>query len=450
MKVKLRLYAMMTFMRVASMGGKFILTLVGVKAFSPHEFGRFGLIAAGVWIGVMIAGLEVASVLLRDLVTSGPSEARRLRGFFLTYAGAAAISAAVLAGLIACLAGFGTRVSVLVACIMGLEYVGQELTRLLIAANRQLRGSITMFCRGGLWSYALVVGTFTSQGPVHWSLSLVLSAWVVGDLLALIPGLIVLELVDWESGMIGEVALMLPRLLRRAAPFLVSTVGFQLLLSGGRFFVAFFESEAASGRFTLVSTIASLNLILVKGICEHIFFAKVVGNDRDKHWGEFKASVFATTAISSLGTLIAVPVYSRLMGKALSSTEAWALAVLLFGHVALCTSVISKFRLYSAGRDRDLMQTTAQAVVVFMLASLALTPSFGLMGAAVGMALGGASLAMGQALRATHRSERPPISHAYWTAATTFLQTTSTWAAYRSDRVSRHGETRCADDPRPA
>lgn len=450
MRVKLGLYAIMTFMRVASMGGKFILTLAGVKALSPEEFGRFGLIAAGVWIGVMIAGLEVASVLLRDLVTSGPSEARRLRGFFLTYAGGAAMSAAVLAGLFAWLANFGTRVSLLVACIMGLEYLGQELTRLLIAANCQLRGSMTMFCRGGLWSYALVIGTFASRGTVHWPLSLVLSAWVVGDLVALIPGLIVLELVDWERGMIGEVALMLRGLLRRAAPFLVSTVGFQLLVSGGRFFVAFFESEAASGRFTLVSTIASLNLILVKGICEHIFFAKVVGNDRDKHWSEFKLSVYATTVISSLGALVAVPVYSQLMGKALTSTEVWALLLLFLGHVALCMSVITKFRLYSAGRDRDLMLSTAQAVVVFTVASVALTPSFGLMGAAIGMAVGGTTLALGQGLRAMSPSARTRVSIAYWTTTAKTLLASSTWASYRSEPVPRHGETRCADDPRPA
>lgn len=401
MKGKLVLYMMMAFMRIASMGGKFILTLVAVKALAPAEFGRYGLIAAGVWIGVMVAGLEVASVMLRDVVTSAPWEARRLRGFFLTYVAAAGLVSATLAALAALLAGFGGRTALLVALIMGLEYVGQELTRLLITANYQARGALMMFCRSGLWCYALVLTTFALRLPFRWSLTVVLLAWIISDLIALAPALVLREIVDWDAHMILEVVPMLRGLLRRAAPFVISTVGFQVLLSGGRFFVAFFDSEAASGRFTLLSTVASLNLILVKGICEQIFFAKVVGNDRDKHWGEFSWSVYITTAAASIAALLAIPVYNHFMGKMFTPVEMGALGVLLFGHVALCVSVISKFQLYSAGRDRDLMVSTSHALLVFFIASLALTGRFGLTGAATGMTLGALVLSLGQVMRTT-------------------------------------------------
>lgn len=389
-------------LRVAGMGGKFVMVMFAARCLNAADFGRFGIITAATWLGVMVVGLEVQTVVLRDLVRTAEVEGRKLRGFFVLYMLLAGAVAGLIAAGLALAAGWGPFLAFSVACLMFVEYVGQELTRLLAADGSPAKSTLAIFMRGGLWCYLMAAGTIVGLISQTWTLGFVVWSWIASDLLVLTLLGGYRRRVAIGQISLGSMAGRVATIVAKSWPFILASFGFQVLLSGGRFSLALFSSEVISGRFTLISTLASVSLVMVKGVSETIYFPLIVGDRPRDHWPHFVRSVTLMTAASCVVSIVAAAICGPITGKRLSSPELVSLSVLLLAYAMLSFVTIPKFKLYASNHDRKIMSWTVAAVVVFVASSLVFVPRWELLGASLATAASGATILFGKLYSARH------------------------------------------------
>lgn len=378
-------------LRGVALGGRFVFVIFATKYMSPDDFGRFGLLAGLTLLIPVIVGLEAYQILLRR-IQQEPARAAHTRQFYAIFLAMGSVVSAGVGALT--LVGFGwtaTQVG-LGAVVLLLEHIGLETSRILVNERRPALSVLSVAMRTGVWGVAVPALFFVGVVPAPWTLETVLSFWIVGSLGGAVAGMPVWHLFRPQGrdilrirhglGMVREV-------LGRSRAWMVYQAGMRVLETGGRFVCAWMISDAAAGRFTFISMLASLSYIAVKSVVEPIYYPRLTSlaatRDTYREFGRMNLlAVLGATVCSVLG----MGASAWIAGAVPPPSELVGFGFLCFAFAFLSLSEPAHYQLYRRHKDRALMTTASVAAIAMVISSVVATWFWGIAGATAGMMVG--------------------------------------------------------------
>ncbi|HVF83927.1 MAG TPA: hypothetical protein VM913_07135 [Sphingomicrobium sp.] len=180
-------------LRLASLGGKLVLSLYMGKVFALSELGLYGLAFGAVMLAIVFLGFRIDYVVSREIAGFGPERQQKVGAaaamlFLLCFVAAAplAVTSLWFAGVEAS-AGF----IALLLLLCGVEAYANYLYTVTIALGRPALANALFFIRSGLWTVpAMAVSWFE---PAYRTVEFVLICWLVGVSLSVFLNVIVLR-----------------------------------------------------------------------------------------------------------------------------------------------------------------------------------------------------------------------------------------------------------------
>lgn len=377
-------------LRGIALGGRFLFIIFAAKYMLPQDFGRFGLLAALALIIPTLVGCECYQVLLRRILQE-PSRATETRRFY----GAFALAGSAVSGIIGALTlvafGWSATEVALGGVVLMLEYAGLETFRNLINERRPALSVLSIALRTGAWGVVVPGLFFAGFITAPWTFEAVLWFWLAGAVGAVLVGAPL-----WRQFRPHRHDLNLRRGVRKLKEVLnhswmwvIYNASLRVIETGGRFVCVWMVSEAAGGRFTLVSMLASLSWVAQKGVVEPVYYPRLSALDANENvFRQFSRVSLAVIVGGTLCAVIGLAANGWLEGAVPPESELVSFAFLCIAFAFLSLSQPAHFRLYRQHRDQTVMLAGVTALVVMALSSVVGTWLWGIAGAAAGTMLG--------------------------------------------------------------
>lgn len=391
-------------LRLSALGGKFLFIMYAAAVMPAEDFGRVGIVLAISTLITAAMGLEAYQVLLRKIIQGGEQDQTLARGFYIRFAFCGSLLSGCIAAISFFLYGWDTTLVALAAAVVIADHLNTEICRILIGEGRSTLSIMAMSARTGAWAILLPVVTVSGLIPPHWSASLVLTTWLLCSLIGLLCLAPIAKLYLHTAPNAKSYRGLLTDILSSASTWLAVALTWRALETGGRLIVAQADGDAASGRFTLISTIASFALVAIKGILEPIYFPKIVGPDGHSELQKFKRATLLLLPLTICGTFAASLVYNlNARHSPISGNEWIALVVLVVGFSAMCLSQVWHYQLYRAKLDGAILRANLYAAAIGVSIAIVLSQWWSILGTAIGLAIGSIVLLILKA-RVMHKS----------------------------------------------
>jgi len=377
-------------LRGIALGGRFVFVILATKYMLPEDFGRFGLLAGLALIIPLILGLEAYQILLRRILQE-PERAPETRRSYATFVLAGSlVSGATGALTLACFGWSATEVG-LGAVVLIFEHIGLETNRNLINEGRPALSVLSVALRTGAWGVVVPALFFVGLIPAPWTFETVLCFWILGSIGAVLAGTPVWHLfrpygreldLQRSAGQLKELA-------GRSRTWLVFAASTRVIETGGRFVCAWMISEAAAGRFTFVSMLASLSYIVQQGVVEPFYYPRLTTLDatEDAH-REFRRINLIVIVGSTLCSVLGLAASAWLNGAVPPESELASFGFLCLAFACLTLTRPAHYRLYRWHKDKAIMTTGIAGSVAMVVSSVVATWLWGIAGAAAGMLIG--------------------------------------------------------------
>jgi len=194
---------------------------------------------------------------------------------------------------------------------------------------------------------------------------------------------------------LGQGLALLREVLNRSWMWVVFNASWKVIETGGRFVCAWMISEAAAGRFTFISMIASLSYVAQKGIIEPIYAPRLSALEATEE--TYRAFRRANLAIILGGVLCSIAglfASIKLNHATPPREELIGFVLLCLAFAFLSLSQPSHYRLYRRHQDRAVMVTGLAGCLAMTVSSAVLTSWWGIAGAAASTMLGALVLLM--------------------------------------------------------
>jgi hypothetical protein len=373
-------------LRIGSLGGRFVFIIFASQQMTPIDFGIYGIIASSSYLINQIVGLEAHQTTLRRvaLQTEAGLGGRPAYGRFVALS-------AFLSGIggmaFALWFGWSPTVIALSGAIVAAEYVGTEVTRILIVEGRSSSAQVSVSLRFVPWCFGWPIAMFAGFVQKPWNLELVLLSWLLSSVFGL---LFIIPLLPRYFGAMGEGFFRWYRGTLAVAPmWLVVALCWRFLETGIRLVPAFVIDEATAGRYVFFANLASIGSTGLKAAIEPFWHLRMIQPEsgaRARH--EFAVVslswILFGAALSFVGLWFLV-----YWGQRSATPSDWVLlAVLNAASGFLAMSQVPHFRLYAAHADKIIFQVSAVVLVGSIIVSTLLTVLFGLAGTAAGALIG--------------------------------------------------------------
>lgn len=377
-------------LRGVALGGRFLFVIFAAKYMLPQDFGRFGLLAALALIIPSIVGLECYQVLLRRILQE-PDKADETRRFY----GAFVLAGSLVSGAIGVvtLAAFGwstTEIGVGAAILM-LEYAGLETFRNLINEHRPALSVLSVALRTGAWGVAIPALFYVGLIPAPWTFETVLWSWFAGAIGAVLVGMPLwrMFLPHRRDLNLRRNLALLKEVIVRSWMWVVYNASWRVIETGGRFVCVWMLSEAAVGRFTFVSMLASLSYVAQKGVVEPVYYPRLSAlHVTEQTHRQFSRINLAVIVGGTLCSVLGLAASAWLTGKIPPVSELTSFGFLCFAFAFLSLSQPAHFRLYREHKDKAIMISAIAGCITMALSSVVATWLWGIAGAAAGTMLG--------------------------------------------------------------
>jgi O-antigen/teichoic acid export membrane protein len=377
-------------LRGTALGGRFVFVIFAAKYMLPQDFGRFGLLAGLALLIPVLVGLEAYQVLLRRILQE-PERAPDTRRFYAVFVLAGSLVSGAIGALTLAAFGWSATEVGLGAVVLMFEHIGLETSRNLINERLPTLAVLSVALRTGAWGVALPALFFVGLIPAPWTFETVLWFWIAGAIGAALAGMPIWRLFRPHGrdlhlrrgwGLLNEVV-------GRSWTWVVFTASLRVIETGGRFVCAWMISDAAAGRFTFVSMLASLSYIAQKGVVEPIYSPRLsaLGATEDTH-RDFRRINLAVIVGGTLCSVLGLAASVRLTGIVPPVVELVSFGLLCLAFACLSLAQPAHYRLYRWHKDRAIMTTGVAGCVAMVLSSVVATRLWGIAGAAAGVLLG--------------------------------------------------------------
>lgn len=377
-------------LRSTALGGRFIFVIFAAKYMLAEDFGRFGLLAGLALLIPVVVGFEAYQVLLRRILQE-PERAADTRRFYAIFVLAGSLVSGSIGVLTLFAFGWSASEVCLGAAILALEHIGLETSRNLINERRPTHAVLSVALRTGAWGIAVPALFFFGLISAPWSFETVLWFWIAGAVGAVLTSVPIWRLfrprrMDLRPSHCRE---MLVDVARRSWTWVVFTTSLRLIETGGRFVCAWMVSEAAAGRFTFVSMLASLSYVAQKGVVEPIYYPRLSALDAtDATYRDFRRINFAVIIGGTLCSILGLTASVWLTSTVPPVAEMTSFGLLCLAFAFLSLAQPAHYRLYRGHKDKVIMTTGVVGCCVMLVSSIPLTSLWGITGAATGVLFG--------------------------------------------------------------
>ena len=357
-------------LRGITLASKFLLIFFLAKFLEPKELGLYGLLTVTISYALYLLGFDFYTYTTREILKRERSEWGGLikdqgaLSFVLYCIFLPLLSMIFIKGLLP------WNVAGWFFVLLVLEHLTQEISRLLITISEQLLASLMLFMRSGIWA-VIVTALMLFRADTR-DLNMVLGAWTLGSLLALVLGVYRLKQlnisgwrkkIDWQW--IGKG-------LKIAIPLLIATLALRGLFTVDRYWFADLANLETLGAYVLFMGISSALVSFLDAGVFAFIYPGLISAYHNKDSIEFRlklrgllvqtlifSGVFAILAlfiINPLLTWLDKPLY--LEHKDLFP---WTLLITLLYSIGM----IPHYALYAQGLDRPIIHSHIASFLIF-------------------------------------------------------------------------------------
>ena len=357
-------------LRGITLASKFLLIFFLAKFLEPKELGLYGLLTVTISYALYLLGFDFYTFTTREIL----KRERHEWGGLLKDQGALSIvlysiflpllSVIFIKGLLPwSVAGW-------FFVLLVLEHLTQEISRLLITISEQLLASLMLFLRSGIW--AVIVTALMFFHADARDLNVVLGAWTLGSLLALVLGayrLKQLKISGWRKNIDWQ---WIGKGLKIAIPLLIATLALRGLFTVDRYWFADLASLETLGAYVLFMGISSALLSFLDAGVFAFIYPGLISAHHNKDSVTFRLklrglllqtllfagvfAIFALLIIDPLLTWLDKPLY--LEHKDLFP---WTLLITLLYSIGM----IPHYALYAQGLDRPIIHSHIASLLIF-------------------------------------------------------------------------------------
>jgi len=381
------------FLRLASLAGKFGLSLYIIRYLSLDDLGLYGLVFSASMIAVVFYGGRIDHDLARRIVDMPTDEMCTLLRdqtvfFLLNYAATLplvfalhffrgeALAFLILAYLICCLESYANLLFITT------NYLG-----------RPILANVAFFIRAGLWSLLVIaIGLILPSTRTLW---IVLAFWVAGASTSIALNLRHLDLVRWPG--LRAVAVDWARIrsaLRRSFLIWIGSIG----LTGGsyldRFVLGAFLDLKTVGLATFYTSFTAAIVTLVSSGVLNVAAPKLVGSASRTDAGTYNRELRRVgLTVAALGgalcllVWIGVGQFAAILQLHEIEDSVLALGLLMVATLVRLVAETAFYGLYSRHKDRAIWVGNIAFLVASLLLNLLLVPFLGLTGLGVASVL---------------------------------------------------------------
>ncbi|RDH77710.1 hypothetical protein DVS77_15205 [Mycolicibacterium moriokaense] len=377
-------------LRGIALGGRFVFVILATKYMLPADFGRFGLLAGLTLIIPLVVGLEAYQILLRRILQE-PEQAPRTRRAYSTFVLLGSLVSGTTGALtLACFGWSATEIG-LGAVVLIFEHIGMETNRNLVNEGWPALSVMSVALRTGAWGVVLPALFFVGLISAPWSFETVLSFWISGSIAAVLAGVPIWRLFrpyGRELDVRRNVR-QLKQLATRSRKWIVFAASTRVIETGGRFVCAWMISEAAAGRFTFVSMLASLSYIVQQGVVEPFYYPRLTALDATEGtYREFRRINLIVIVGATSCSVLGLAASAWLNGELPPGSELVSFGFLCIAFACLTLTRPAHYRLYQWHKDEAIMTTGISGCLAMIISSILATALWGITGAAAGVMLG--------------------------------------------------------------
>lgn len=357
-------------LRGITLASKFLLIFFLAKFLEPKELGLYGLLTVTISYAIYVLGFDFYTYTTREILKQKRSEWGGLikdqgaLSFILYCIFLPLLSMIFLKGLLPwSVAGW-------FFVLLVLEHLTQEISRLLVTISEQLLASLMLFMRSGIW--AVIVTALMFFRADTRDLNIVLGAWTLGSLLALVLGVYRLKQMNisgWRKKFDWQ---WIGKGLKIAIPLLIATLALRGLFTVDRYWFADLANLETLGAYVLFMGISSaLVSFLDAGVFAFIYpglISAYHNKDSEEFRLKLRGLLLQTLIFAGAFTILALLIVDPLLNwldKPLylehKDLFPWTLLITLLYSIGM----IPHYALYAQGLDRPIIHSHITSFLIF-------------------------------------------------------------------------------------
>lgn len=378
-------------LRVISLAGKFLFLAFAADHMTPDEFGRVGIVMAISLIVIGVSGLEGYQTLLRKISQSDDDVSAESRSFYCYFSVFGSCLSLLISIFVFAVYGWSADFVVLCGLVVAVDHLNIELCRVLIAEGKSVLSIGTLAMRTGSWALAIPLLYYMNVTDGVVSAQYVVSCWGVASGIGLLSFYAIRGRYKFKQFQKNNFKFQLLLIAKSAPRWVAVVVSWRFLESGARVLAGLLVSEAAAGKITLLSTVASFSLVAVKSIIEPVYFSKILksGQDGEAALKSFSRLVLYAAPLLGLGACLALLVYVHVVSRfTFYFLDYIVFSIINFAYIFMCFSQVDHFKLYRIGSDGALLSSALISFLVMLCTGIPLGLAYGEIGIVVGAFLG--------------------------------------------------------------
>lgn len=359
------------FLRIITLAARFAFIFVLAKFVDPALVGYYGLFAVSIGYALYFVGLDFYTYATREIIRARADQrAPMIKGHIALSGG---LYVLVLPGSLALLSmtDWPSYFYWWFAPILFLEYLNQEIWRLLIALSRQLTASIVLFLRQGSWAIAIV--SIFVLAPESGNLEIVFALWTVSGMAAVGLGawkLSQLEIAGWRMPVDW---CWVRRGISVSMFFLVATLALRGIQTFDRYWLEYLGGvELVAAYVLFIGMAGSMLVFLDAGIFAFLYPALIRLHQEDaREQGKAmvrRAFLQTLLCIAAFGAVswYLLPFLLHWIGNPLYEAESgiytWVLAAMAVNAIGM----VPHYALYANGFDKPIITSHILGLASFV------------------------------------------------------------------------------------
>lgn len=359
-------------LRGATLVSKFLLVFFIAKKLSPADLGLYGLLQATITYSIYLVGLDFYIFSSRELLKQETNKwggvLKSQMAITLLLYGLCFLPLLLLFYLNI----LPWSVSVYFFVLLVLEHGNRELNRLLVIMSHPMLATVVLFIRSGIWG--LFVIALSMLGVIDVSLSLIIQAWIAGNMLASVISVIVISvyfpLGGWRLSIDRS---WIIKGVRICFPFLLATLALSSIETIGRYWMKALAGVDVLGGYTLYLGIAgAMTSFIDAGVFSFIYPKMVTSYNEDdgKKFRSLLSKLYKQTLLLIISFSIVVALLIETLLQWLDKTLYldylsflyWALLI----NALYCTGTIAHYALYAQNKDKTIIVAHFVGLCVFL------------------------------------------------------------------------------------
>jgi O-antigen/teichoic acid export membrane protein len=358
-------------LRGMTLASKFLLIFFLARFLEPAELGLYGLLAATIGYALYLLGFDFYTFTTREILKHDRSE---WGGLLKDQGALSLVLYAIFLPLLSLVFFKGLlpwHVASWFFALLVLEHLTQELGRLFIAISEQLLASIVLFLRSGIWAVAVTALMFFA--PELRSLNVVLGAWTVGGIAALLLGayrLNQLGIAGWHKKIDWS---WIRKGLKVAIPLLVATLAIRGVFTLDRYWLGALAGLDILGAYVLFMGICNaLMSFLDAGVFAFIYPGLISAynkQDSDAFRQGLRKMLIQTLLLTIVFAAFAIVLITPLLNwlnKPLYFEHQDLFQWLLLATLLYAVGMVPHYALYAQGQDRPIIHSHIASLVCFI------------------------------------------------------------------------------------